>query len=241
MPPRVFMSETADVQATLHLPEEVPTTGRAQLRIVSVHESETQKSSVEGTQYSFICVDRLVFRSELHSTDDSEMQTAAFFRTTARPAGLTSRYNCSRQHLNSATGGPVEAILKSDFCETRSAVVRNWRPITNLEWQSTLRNANWAKGYTNRNFPRAHSLASYPVTLEDTAEFPGKYVRKGDKKTPQPPPPPQIDPDDEEDQADYHTSWDGQVSGHQWEAEWGKPADPRERVQLAGQWYRKRN
>ena len=248
-----MLSNSADGQTPLRLPEEFPTPVRAQLRIVRVSENEWRKSSVERPQFSFSCVGRVMFHSMRYSTDGNEMHTAAFSRATAWSAGLSPRYICSRQHFNLATGDPIGGILKSDFGDPCSAVVRNWWPLTKLELQSAQPSAYWPPDDLYWSFPQifellrisrpqlfpnnfkfemAQAFLSYAVTFEDAAGAMGKYVRKGNKKTPPPPPPP---PDDEEDEGDYHTSWDRQASNKWRGVGRDEPPEPKEWVQMEGQ------
>ena len=120
-------------QAAVYLPDEFPTPFRVQLRILTVTESDKHVSSVEGTQYPFSCAGRLFYRSEKHSDKNQEVYTGMFYRTVARPAGSAPRFNQNRDQFNLVTGDAIEAILKTDATETRSAAARNRWPITELE------------------------------------------------------------------------------------------------------------
>ena len=101
-------------QATIYLPDEFPTPFRVQLRVLTASESDRRQSSVGGTQYPFGCAGRLFYRSGKNSDKDREKYDTLFFRAVARPAGLTPRFNQSRDQLNLVTGDAIEAILKSD-------------------------------------------------------------------------------------------------------------------------------
>ena len=198
-------------QAAVYLPDDFPTPFRTQLRIVTVTESDRHVSSVEGTQYSFSCVGRLFYRSEKYSDENQELYTGMFFRTVAWSAGLAPRFNQNRDQFNLVTGDAIEAILKTDVTEMQSAVVRNWWPITELEWNTKEVAQYWAPNDlvwsfpqlfelprishsqlfpNNFKFEKTQALVSFPAVFENTAEAIGKYQRKGKKSSPIPPPPP---------------------------------------------------
>ena len=255
-------------QATIYLPDDFPTPFRVQLRILTVTESDRHVSSVEGTQYSFSCAGRLFYRSSRFSDENQELYTGLFYRTVAWSAGLSPRFNQKRDQFNLVTGDAIEAILKTDVTEMHSAVVRNWWPISELEWSAKEGAQYWAPNDLVWSFPQlfelpriAHSqlfpnnfkfektqaLVSFPVVFENTAESLGKYHRKGKKTTqiPPPPPPPQESPPAEESNTwqDEYTSWDQQAQneggGGWWVEEVQEEEEPREWIQIQGHWYRK--
>ena len=140
LPKGAIMGGSAEAMYRMGLPTPV----RVESRIVSDRESESNVRSVEGPQFPPSCVCRTAFRSRQYPADQNELYGAAFFRTTAWPAGRTPRYNCSRQQFNWVAGDPIEGILRTDSCEARAAEARNWWPITNLEWRSSRLIAYWA-------------------------------------------------------------------------------------------------
>ena len=152
-------------------------------------------SSVEGAQYSFGCAGRLFYRSEKFTDKNQEFYTGMFYRTVAWPAGLTSRFNQKLDRFNLATGDAIEAILETDVTEMQSAVVRNWWPISELEWNTKAVGQYWTPLDLVWNFPQLFELprishsqlfpnnfkfektqasASYPAVFENTAEAIGK-------------------------------------------------------------------
>ena len=192
------------------------------------------------------------------------MLTPLFYRTVARPAGLAPRFNQNRDQFNLATGDAIEAILKSDATESQSAVVRNWRPISELEWNAKALGGYWAPDDlvwsfaqlfelprishsqlfpNNFKFEKTKASASYPAVFENTAEAIGKYRRKGSKTPPPPPPllPSQLGPEGENDNTwgDGYISW-GQQNQNEQGRGWRTGEDePRTWVQVEGHWYKK--
>ena len=254
-------------QATVYLPDGFPTPFRVQLRILTVSESDKHMSSVEGPQYSFSCAGRLFYRSEKYSDENQELYTGMFYRTVAWSAGLTPRFNQDRNQFNLVTGDAIEAILKTDVTEMHSAVVRNWWPITELEWNTKDVTQYWTPNDlvwsfpqlfelprishsqlfpNNYKFEKTQALVSYPVLFENTAEALGMYNRKAKTSPtppPPPPPPPHLSPADEEVNkwGDGYISWDqqnqGEKGGGWWDEE--EEEEPKEWVQMQGHWYKK--
>ena len=125
----------------------------------------------------------------------------------------------------------------SDSTDTRSGVVRNWWPITELKWNAEKLGAYWAPDDLNWSFPqlsglpriphaqlypnnfkfeKTQALVSYQAVFENTAESMGKNKRRGAKtppSSPPPPPPTQTDPDCEYDDTwgGGYASWDQQA------------------------------
>ena len=154
---RMVESQGKD-QATVYLPDDFPTPFRVQLRILTVSESDKHVSSVEGQQYSFSCAGRLFYKSEKYSDKNQELYTGMFYRTVAWSAGLTPRFNQDRNQFNLVTGDAIEAILKTDVTEMHSAVVRNWWPITELEWNTKDVHQYWTPNDLVWSFPQLFEL-----------------------------------------------------------------------------------
>ena len=187
-----------------------------------------------------------------------------FYRTVAWSAGLTPRFNQKRDQFNLVTGDAIEAILKTDVTEMQSAVVRNWWPISELEWNTKAVGQYWTPHDLVWNFPQlfelpriSHSqlfpnnfkfektqaLVSYPAVFENTAEALGKYKRKGAKTPPPPPPPPppRLSPENEgfDTWGAGYVSWDQQTQNEKGGGWWEEEEEPKEWIQVEGHWYKK--